>query len=103
MGTKLNLDGHYTVQGRKLFSTDKSFYLILQERKHQSGNKPLQFIVAKCPSCTFSDTGKPDQYISSVFESGRIEYNGINYTLSIYGDQAVISQSAMYNKGTLYP
>ena len=102
MGTNLNLDGQYTVQGRKLFSTEKSFYLILQERKNQ-GNKPLQFLVAKCPSCSFSDTGKPDQYISSVFESGRIEYNGINYTLSIHGDKAVISQSAMYIKGTLYP
>lgn len=103
MGTKLKLDGQYTVQGRKLVSTDKPFYLILQERKNQSGSKPLQFIVAKCPSCNFSDTGKPDQYISSVFESGRIEYNGINYTFSIHGDMATISQSAMYNKGTLYP
>jgi hypothetical protein len=102
MNAKLKLDGLYTVQGRKLFSTDKPFYLILQERKNQ-GNKPLQFIVAKCPSCTFTDTGKPDQYISSVFGSGRIEYQGINYTLSIHGDQAVISQSAMNNKGTLYP
>ena len=102
MNAKLNLDGQYTVQGRKLFSTEKPFYLILQERKKKSGNKPLQFLVAKCSSCNFTDTGKPDQYISSVFESGKIEYQGIRYTLTIQGEQAVIGQSAMNNKGTLY-
>lgn len=101
MNANLTLVGQYSVKGRKLIANDRQLILILQERKKES-SKPLQFIVARCPSCTFQDTGKPDQYISSVYNGGRIEYNGINYSLSIHGDTATISQSAMSNKGTLY-
>ena len=102
MNAKLPLTGEYSVQGKKLFSTEKSFYLILDERVNKSKHKPPQFIVAKCPDCQFTETGKPDQYISSVYLNGRIEYGGNNYTLTIDGEKAVISQSAMNKKGTLY-
>ena len=102
MTANLQLSGEYTVQGRRLLSTDKPFYLVLTERKQTTPGKPPQFIVAKCPDCTFQPTGKNEQYVSSVYGSGRIEYNGKNYCLVIENDKAVITESAVYNKSTLY-
>ena len=93
MHAPLVIEGTYTVDGSKLVSTDKQYYFLLQERKLIVGNKPKKFIIAKCQKCSFSDTGKPDQYVSSVFDNGRIEYQGVWYRISFADGTAVITRS----------
>ena len=93
MSANLQIAGTYVVDGSKLVSTDKKHYLLIQERKHQTPKKPPRFIVAKCPQCTFPDTNKPDQYISSVFNNNRIEYNGVWYQITFDNGKAVITRS----------
>jgi len=93
---KANLDiiGHYQVKGRVLENKFKPFRLILDERKTNVSNKPSLFLVAKTTAEPFN-TGKTDQYISSVYKVenqpfSRIEYQGVQYKFVITSDGATI-------------
>jgi hypothetical protein len=94
---KANLDiiGIYQFEGRKLKSQNKPFYLIQDERKTNNSNKPPVFLVAKTTGQPFPETGKKDQYISSVYTVpdqpfSRIEYNGKQYGYKVVNDGAII-------------
>ena len=105
MNAKLQIVGHYQVDGSKITNPSKSFDLRISQRKTTTSTKPPQFIVAKAKGGLF-DTGKKDQYISSIYNVegqtfSKIDYNGVSYQFEIVDDHAEIrhwDQMAMYNK-----
>jgi hypothetical protein len=105
MNAKLQIVGHYQVDGSKITNPSKSFDLRLSQRKTTTSTKPPLFMVAKSKGGTF-DTGKKDQYISSIYNVegqtfSKIDYNGVSYQFEIIEDHAEIrhwDQMAMYLK-----
>jgi hypothetical protein len=105
MNAKLQIVGHYEVDGSKIYCPSKSFDLRLSQRKTTTSTKPPLFMVAKSKGGAF-DTGKKDQYISSIYNVegqtfSKIDYNGVSYQFEIVDDHAEIrhwDQMAMYNK-----
>lgn len=106
MKPNLNIIGNYNVNGKKLVDPDKPFYLIQDERKSNATGKPPVFLVAKATGQPFPETGKKDQYVSSVYPVpgqtfNRIEYNGIQYGYEVSREGAIIQpldQMATYIK-----
>lgn len=98
MTAKVSLEGLYRVQGRVLSCPDKEFTLVISHRKTTTATKPPAYIVAKAePCCPFSDTGKRDQYISSVYPVpgqpfSRIEYQGMQFIFEYTTEGAEIRQ-----------
>jgi hypothetical protein len=105
---KIQIEGIYQSSGSKLIDDGKPFILILDQRKNVSHGKPPSFLVAKSTSGTFQ-TGKKDQYISSVYPVpgqtfSRIEFEGIQYKFEFNESGAVIkawSQMALNNNSHL--
>ena len=105
MNAKLQIVGHYEVDGSKIYCPSKSFDLRISQRKTTTSTKPPLFMVAKSKGGAF-DTGKKDQYISSIYNVegqtfSKIDYNGVSYQFEIVEDHAEIrhwDQMAMYNK-----
>lgn len=87
MTANLELSGTYQVQGRKLVNQDKPFLLILDQRNRLTKTKTPTFLVAKSTTGNpFPETGKQDQYISSVYPTvdrftDQIEYQGTRYQI----------------------
>lgn len=105
MNAKLQIEGDYQIDGSKITNPSKSFDLRISQRKTTSSTKPPRFMVAKSKEGAF-DTGKKDQYISSIYNVegqtfSKIDYNGVTYQFEIIDDHAEIrvwNQMAMYNK-----
>lgn len=105
MNAKLQIEGDYQIDGSKITSPSKPFDLRISQRKTTTRTKPPLFIVAKSKGGAF-DTGKKDQYISSIYNVEgetfrKIDYNGVTYKYEIVDDHAEIrvwNQMAMYLK-----
>lgn len=110
MKANLDIAGTYTFQGRRLTNPEKPFVLIVDHRKRSMSGKPSTFVLAKTVTGTTFETGKTDQYVSSVYPvTGqpfhRIEYQGIQYRfdvtttgVSILPWQSTTTLKSMYNK-----
>jgi hypothetical protein len=106
--TKVQLEGIYQISGSKLIDQEKPFVLILDQRKNVTSSKTPTFLVAKSTTGTFN-SGKKDQYISSVYPVpgetfSKIEYQGIYYKFEMIQSQVIIepfSQMALNNNSHL--
>ena len=92
--TKIQLQGIYRMSGSKLIDQEKPFVLILDQRKNVTSSKTPTFLIAKSTTGTFN-SGKKDQYISSVYPVpgemfSRIEYLGIQYKFQVLQSEVII-------------
>lgn len=87
--SKIDIEGAYLKIGGQLKSENLS--LLIVDRKNPTPNKPKNYLLAKLPN------RKNKQYISSLYHTNStgvysLDYLGVNYTLTIREQEAVISQ-----------
>ena len=92
VGISKSLKNTYTKKGSHLIS--KNLHLLIARRKKTTPNKSNLFLLA------LDKENKKRSYISSLYPLNAnltrfsLDYNGVNYTLSLNGSNAVIESTS---------